>query len=94
MAKKTVDKTIEEIRKLLKDNEVVLGTERTLKELKTGKIEKVYLSDNAPEEVRADLNKYGKLNDVEIVNLKFSNEELGEICKKPFLISVIGKIKK
>ncbi len=94
MAKKAVDTIVGEIKKLLKNKEIILGTEKVLKELKLGKLAKVYMSNNAPESVRADLTKYGRLADVEIINLKFSNEEIGEICKKPFLISVLGQIKK
>jgi len=94
MAKKAVDTIVGEIKKLLKNKEIILGTEKVLKELKLGKLAKVYVSNNTPESVRADLTKYGKLVDVEIINLKFSNEEIGEICKKPFLISVLGQIKK
>ena len=94
MAKKVIDSVVDEIKKLLKNKEIILGTEKVLKELRIGKLSKVYVSNNAPENIRADLTKYGKLTKVEIVNLKFSNEEIGEICKKPFLISILGQIKK
>ena len=92
MAKK-VDVTIDEIKRLLKSKKLIIGTERTAKELKLGKLVKVYLSKNSPKSVRADLSHYGKLSSIEVVNLKYSNEEIGEICKKPFSISVLGQIK-
>jgi len=93
MAKAKVDVTIDEIKKLLKSKKLVVGTERAMKELKLGKLVKVYISKNVPEDIRADFSKYGKLANVEIVNLKYSNEGIGEICKKPFSISVLGQIK-
>ena len=94
MAKvKKIDVTIDEIKKLLKSKSLVIGTEKTMKELRAGKLSTVYISKNAPESIRADINHYGKLANAEVVNLKYSNEEIGETCKKPFSISVLGKIK-
>ena len=46
MAKKV---TTTEIKKLLKAGNVLLGTERTLKSLRLGRIEKVLLSSNVNE---------------------------------------------
>ncbi len=93
MAKAKIDTTLDEIKKLLKSKSLVIGTDRTIKELRSGKLAKVFISKNTPENIRADLNHYGKLANVKIVNLKYSNEEIGEICKKPFSISVLGQIK-
>ncbi len=94
MAKvKKIDATVDEINKLSKSDKIVIGTERTMKQLKLERLSKVFLSSNAPQKIRADFIKYGKLAGVDIVNLKYSNEEIGEICKKPFLISVLGQLK-
>lgn len=94
MAKaKKVDVTVDEIKKLIKNKNLVIGTEKTLKELKLGKLAKVFVSKNAPESIKADLNKYGKLSKTEVVNLKYDNDEIGEICKKPFSISILGQTK-
>lgn len=92
MAKK-VDDTIQEIKGLLKKKSLVLGTERVMKELKKGNLAKVFLTKNTPENVRSDANHYGKLTETEVVNLRYNNEEFGEICKKPFSISVLGLLK-
>ena len=90
MAKEAIDKTITEIKKLLKDKNLVIGTERTIKNLKSGKISKIFISSNCPSIVKADIEYYSKLTNAAVVKLKYPNEELGVICKKPFSISVLG----
>jgi len=52
MAKKV---TTTEIKKLLKAGNVLLGTERTLKSLRLGRIEKVLLSSNVNEKAEKDI---------------------------------------
>ncbi|MBS3097772.1 ribosomal L7Ae/L30e/S12e/Gadd45 family protein [Candidatus Woesearchaeota archaeon] len=94
MAKKEVsDKIILEIKKLSKSKNLIIGTERTIKNLKLGRLKKVFTSSNCPEKVKGDISYYGKLAKTEIVPLKYPNEELGTICKKPFPISVLGLMK-
>ncbi|MAG20395.1 50S ribosomal protein L30 [archaeon] len=78
-----------DLKKVLKEKEVVIGTDKAIKNIKRGKCEKVFLSSNCPEEVKGDIEHYSKLNKTEIVQLKQPNDELGMICKKPFSISVL-----
>lgn len=82
-----------EIKKLLTEKRLVLGTEQTLKFIKQGKLAKVYLSSNCPPNVKEDLNKYCSLSDIECQDLPVPNEEVGVWCKKGFAISVIGVLK-
>jgi len=89
MAKeKIVDKNVEEIRKLLKEEKLIIGTDRTIKMLRLGKLGKIFVSANTRDE--ADILHYSGLNKTEVVKLKYPNTELGVICKKPFAVSVIG----
>ena len=91
MAKKQVtDSKILDIKKLMKTDKAVIGTKRTLKLLKTGQIKKVYVTSNCAEDVKSDLDYYNKLAKFEVINLKYPNDELGTICKKPFSISILG----
>jgi len=85
--------TSTEIRKLIKAKSLVIGTERTIKNLKLGKVDKVILSSNCPENVVDDLDYYAGLSKAETVKVPFANEELGVICKKPFSISVLSILK-
>ena len=90
MAKKTDSA---EIKKMMKSGSVVIGTEKTLKSLKLGKIQKVFLSSNCPAKVERDISYYAGLVGAESLKLEYPNDELGVICKKPFSISVLALLK-
>lgn len=85
--------TLNEIKKLLKQGKLIIGTNNTLKKLRTNKLEKIWLSSNVPERVKEDIINYSKLNNVEVIDLDIANDELGVICKKPFSVSVASLIK-
>lgn len=91
--KQVVDKDIEEIKKLLKTKKLVIGTERTIKNIRLGKTDTVYLSANCPEKVEENINYYKKISDFKVIKLEQPNDELGAVCKKPFLISVLSVLK-
>ena len=90
MAKKI---TSAEIKKILKSGNVWLGTERTVKGLRLGKVEKVLVSSNCPARVEKNINYYAGLSGAETHKLEYPNDELGVICKKPFSISVLSILK-
>ena len=92
MAKK-LDNNVIEIQKSIESKKVVIGTERTIKLIKTGAASKVFLSSNCPEEILADVDYYQKISPFEVVKLKIPNVELGAVCRKPFAISVLTIIK-
>ena len=85
--------TSTEIKKLIKAKDLVIGTERTIKNLKLGKVEKIIISSNCAENVANDLNHYTSLNKIETIKVNYLNDELGVICKKPFSISVLSILK-
>ncbi|MEA3430004.1 MAG: ribosomal L7Ae/L30e/S12e/Gadd45 family protein [Nanoarchaeota archaeon] len=94
MAKKVViSKAIEEIKEALKNGKAVIGSERSIKLLRTGEISKIFVTSNCPENMKNDINHYADLAKVEVVHLKQPNDELGIICKKPFAISLISVLK-
>ena len=86
--------SITEIREALKKEIVVIGTKDTIKNLKKGKLEKIFLSSNCPKSIKADIISYSKLSKIPVTTLKKSNEEIGTLCKKPFSISVLSILKK
>lgn len=89
MAEKEMDINFGDLKKLLKTDKVVLGTQRTLKLLKAGSAAHVFLSSNCPEDIKKDIEYYAKLADVAVVFLKQPNDELGTLCKKPYAVSVL-----
>ena len=93
MVEKVTDKNVAEIRKLLGGKSVIIGSERTLKNLKLGKIGTVYISSNCSEKTKKAIEHYSKLSKSKIIKLKYPNDELGVLCKKPFSISVLSAMK-
>jgi len=90
MAVSKADKDITEIRKLIKGKKIMIGMDRTLKNLRLGKISKVYLSSNCSEKTFNTVKHYSGLSKASIVKLKYPNDELGILCKKSFAISVLS----
>ncbi len=90
MANKIDTKETDEIRKALEAGKIIIGTEKTIKELKKDSLAKVFLSMNCPEDVREDLAHYSALVSTEVVELTVNNNELGIVCKKPFAVSILG----
>ncbi|MBI2522974.1 ribosomal L7Ae/L30e/S12e/Gadd45 family protein [Candidatus Woesearchaeota archaeon] len=82
-----------EIKKLIKAKNIIIGTERTIKSLKLGKVDKVLLSSNCAERVVNDINYYADLSKAETIRVRYPNDELGVICKKPFSVSVLSILK-
>jgi large subunit ribosomal protein L30e len=93
MAAKKSSQYIIEIKKNLEEGNIKIGTNSTMKSLKTGLIKKVFVTKNCPDTVKNDLSYYKKIKDFEIADIPLTNEELGNICKKPFSISILGLVK-
>ena len=89
MEEKQMDIGLDDFKKLLKTDKVVLGTEQTLKLLKSGSTARVFISVNCPDTIKKDIEYYAKLADVPLVYLKQPNDELGTLCKKPYPVSVL-----
>ena len=70
----------------LKEEKIIFGSKRTLKFLKKGLVKKIYLASDTP-------TIHAKEKNVEIVVLDVNKENLKEICKKNFNVSVISVLK-
>ncbi|MBW2996173.1 ribosomal L7Ae/L30e/S12e/Gadd45 family protein [Candidatus Woesearchaeota archaeon] len=81
---------IDDIKKVVKEGKIVIGTNNVLKNLKSGKLSKVFITSNCPADVKESVNHYAELAKVDVVQLKQPNSELGVVCKKPFSISLLG----
>ena len=85
--------TSTEIKKLIKAKNIIIGTDKSIKALKLGRVDKVVLSSNCAESTVNDINYYAALGKAETIKVKYPNDELGVICKKPFSISVLSVLK-
>ncbi len=80
-----------EIRKLLGSDKLVIGSDRVLKAVRQGSVNKVVLASNAPDELREQLNRYHGLGvKFALEDAEMPNDELGTLCKKPFSIAAIA----
>ena len=82
---------LEDLKKNLRSDKMVIGTERTLKLLRQGRLSAVFMSSNCPVQVREDIAHYAK--DVSVEVLDIPNDELGVVCKRPFSVSVAALLK-
>jgi ribosomal protein L30E len=77
-----------ELKKLIEDSDMVLGGDRTLKLLKKGKVEKIVLSNDSKKDM---IDKIRALSQkVAVIQTDKTKDDLAELCKKPFHVSVIG----
>ncbi len=81
---------MEDLKTLVKENKVFIGAKETLKNIKQGRISKVFLASNCPEETKETVERYAGISEVEVEQLKVPNDELGIMCRKHFFVSVIG----
>jgi large subunit ribosomal protein L30e len=84
---------IEEIKKNLKTTKLSIGTDETLKQLKLGKIARVFMASNCSDSTKKDLEYYCGLGSVELIKLDLPKDELGILCKKQFSIAVLSLLK-
>ncbi|MGB9621296.1 MAG: ribosomal L7Ae/L30e/S12e/Gadd45 family protein [Brevinematia bacterium] len=85
--------SFDDIKRNVEDKRIVIGANRTLKMIKNGKVEKVFLAKNTPENIKNDILYYSKLGNFEVEILNYTNEEIGLLLKKPYKISVISILK-
>ena len=82
-----------EIKSLIDTKDVVLGSEQSIKNLKKGNVEKVFITSNCSTRTKQEIEEYAKIDSVDVSVMDMTNEDLGMLCKKPFSISVLSVIK-
>ena len=81
---------LEDLRTVLKENKVILGSKRTIKYLKLGKVRMIVISNNCPGNVKKDLEHYAKLTGIKLENFDGTAKQLGIVCGKPFSIATLA----
>jgi len=87
---KKVEDVVSEIKKNLVSGRIIIGAQRTLKQLRQGKLERIYISANCSPRTKDDIYRLCKLGNIACMDISQTNEEIGVVCKKPFSISVLG----
>jgi large subunit ribosomal protein L30e len=82
-----------EIKKLLEEGKLTMGSDETIKGLKRGNTKTVFTSRNVSATTSKDIEKYANIGGAEVVSVDMTSDELGSICRKPFGISVLSVAK-
>ena len=83
------------IKTSIKNKKIVIGYEKIRKLLKTSSsLELIILAKNTPKNIKDELEYNAKIGKVEVKTYEGTGVELGNVCGKPFPISVIGILKR
>lgn len=89
MIGKKLDPTVE-IKSYRKQDRLVFGAKQTTQLMRDRAAEKVYLAANCPDDVRREIEQYGRLSDVQVSVLEMPSDELGVLCRRQHMILVLG----
>ena len=85
--------SMKELKKVLKDQKWIIGADKALKGLKSGKIDKLFIAKNCKPTIKEDLERYSKFANVPFYELDVPNTELGIMCKRQYSVSVLYTLK-
>lgn len=78
------------IKEIIKEKKIIIGSKKTLKIAKIGKIEKIILAKDLDEKIKEEIKNIAKIGKIEIIEINKTKEEIGEELNKPFSIGCIG----
>ncbi|MFX0067841.1 MAG: 50S ribosomal protein L30e [Promethearchaeota archaeon] len=82
-----VDKAL---RIAIKSGKIIIGSKRTLEDMKKGRTKLIIIASNTPSEIAQDVEYYAKLSRVPIFVYPGSSWDLGSVCGKPFMVSTLA----
>ncbi len=83
----------EEVKKVLKDGELVIGEKKVKKGLLKGGVKMVIVAKNASQSMKEDFKRYAEMSNIRYYEYPESSKELGYACAKPFSVSTIAVVK-
>jgi large subunit ribosomal protein L30e len=83
-----------EIRRAVDTGKVVFGFRETEKVSVQGKTKLIILTNNLEKSKKEKLTEYSRLSGIPFFEFNGTSKELGAICGKPFIISVMGILDK
>jgi len=81
---------LEELKNALNENNVIIGSKRSIKYLKLGKVKMIIISNNCPEDLRKDIEHYANSSRLKVEKFDGTAKQLGIFCGKPFPIATIA----
>ncbi|MFH1588171.1 MAG: 50S ribosomal protein L30e [Candidatus Diapherotrites archaeon] len=83
-----------EIRRAVDTGKIVFGFQETEKNSVQGKAQLIILTNNLEKAKKEKLIEYGKLAKIPCIEFNGNSKELGSVCGKPFIVSVMGILDK
>ncbi|HLC55387.1 MAG TPA: ribosomal L7Ae/L30e/S12e/Gadd45 family protein [Candidatus Nanoarchaeia archaeon] len=80
--------SIQALRKALKEEKIVYGSDATLRNVRKGKTKAIFLAKNCPPDAKEALQRYMKIYPITIYELDEPSTELALLCKKKFNVAV------
>lgn len=74
----------------IKTGKVVLGTKRTLRQVKQGKTQLVIIAANCPKEIQEEVTYYGKLSEIPVYTYQGTSWDLGSVCGRPHMVTCLA----
>jgi large subunit ribosomal protein L30e len=74
----------------VKTGKVSFGANAAVLNAKTGKAKMIILAANCPQNIKAQIEYYGKLSKVPVMTYKGASMDLANICGKMFIISALS----
>jgi len=71
----------------VKTGKVVFGANEAIRSAKTGKARLIVVASNSPSQIRENLQYYGKLSQIPVVNYTGNSIDLGMVCGRRFAVA-------
>ncbi len=81
---------VKAIRSAVDSGNVILGTKKTLNLVLSGEVKYVVVASNCEVGAKEDLARFAEISGVKVSEFEGSSVELGEICGKPFVVSMLA----
>ena len=74
----------------VKTGKVSFGANAAVLNAKTGKAKMIILAANCPKKIKDEIEYYGKLSKVPVMNYRGASMDLANVCGKMFIISALS----
>ncbi len=79
-----------DIRNAVKENRIVIGSNKVIRGVKNSAFSQVVFASNCPEDTKKDMDRYSQLSGLEVRPFDGNSSQLGQLCGKPFSVLLIG----
>ncbi|MEA3229603.1 MAG: ribosomal L7Ae/L30e/S12e/Gadd45 family protein [archaeon] len=82
------------IKKAAEDDGLVIGVKSVIAKAQLRGLNDIILSSNCPDVLVSNVSHVAELSEIPVERFNKNSRDLGEICRKPFTIAVLGILKK